>query len=115
MKPTHKPDRKQTYHRNLDVSFFSILDNVWTRMRADLISDAELSTMTRKQRARIARMASAARAIHGDDHGPADPNAESDAHEHQSRLPSARRPAVDITQPGSGVTAYTFLGDKDLW
>ena len=114
-KPTYKPHGKQTYHRDLSVSFFSVLDSVWTRQRADMISDAELATMNDKQRSRIERMASAARAIHGDDNGPADPNAESDAPDYQSGLPSARRPAVDITQPGSGVNAYTYLGDKDLW
>ena len=112
-KPTYKPNGRQTYHRDLTVSWFSILDSVWTRMRADMISDAELSTMNDTERSRIARMASAARAIHGDDNGPTDPNCESDARDYQSSLPSARRPALDITQPGSGVNAYTYLGDLD--
>ena len=113
--PNQKPNRQQTYHRNLTVSFFSILDSQWRRVRADLISDAELSTMNDTQRARIARMAEAARAIHGDDNGPADPHCESDSQDYQSRLPSARRAPLDITSPGSGITAYTYLGDKDLW
>ena len=66
-RPTYKPDQQQTYHRDLTVSFFSTLDSVWTRLRADLISDAELATLNDKQRARIERMAEAARAIHGAD------------------------------------------------
>ncbi len=112
-RPKHKPHAQQTYHRDLTVSFFSILDNVWTRIRADLISDQELATMNDRERSRIARMASAARAIHGEDNGPADPHCESDAHEHQSSVPSARRAPLDITGPGSGVTAYTYLGDRE--
>ncbi len=112
-KPTYKPEGKHTYHRDLTVSWFSVLNNVWNRLRADLISDAELATMTDKQRARIARMASAARAIHGEDNGPADPNCESDAPDYQSGLPSARRAPVDITAPGSGIDAYTYLGDRE--
>jgi len=114
-KPTYKPDHQQTYHRDLTVSFFSILDTVWTRLRADLISDSELATMNDRERSRIARMAKAAQAIHGDDNGPADPNCESDAHDYQSSVPSARRAPLDVTAPGSGVNAYTYLGDKDLW
>jgi len=114
-KPTYKPNQQQTYHRDLSVSFFCPFDSQWKRLRADMISHWQLTTMTRKQRARIARMASAARAIHGDGNGPADPHCESDAHDYQSSVPSARRAPLDITQPGSGVTAYTYLGDKDLW
>ena len=129
-RPTYKPNGQQTYHRDLTVSWFSILDTVWTRQRADQISDSELSTMNDRERSRIARMASAARAIHAPTlterlavnpktgeplKPPADPNAESDAHEPQSGLPSARRAPLDVTATGSGVTAYTYLGDKDLW
>ncbi len=112
-KPTYKPNRKQTYHRDLSVSFFCPFDSQWKRLRADMISEWHLTTMNGKQRARIARMAKAAQAIHGDDNGPADPNAESDAHDYQSGLPSARRAPLDITGPGSGVNAYTYLGDLE--
>jgi len=127
-KPTYKPHGKQTYHRDLSVSFFSILDTVWTRQRADLISYFELATMNDKQRARIERMASAARAIHAPTlterlsvnqktgeplQTPADPHCESDAQDHQSSLPSARRAPLDVTGPGSGIDAYTYLGDVE--
>lgn len=112
-KAKHKPNRKQTYHRDLTVSFFSLLHGGWRRLRADMISPVELSTMNDRERKRIARMAEAARAIHGDGNGPADPNCESDARDYQSRLPSARRAPLDITAPGSGVNAYTYLGDLD--
>ena len=112
-KPTYKPNRKQTYHRDLTVSWFSILDTVWTRTRADMVSDAELATMNDRERSRIARMASAARAIHGDDNGPADAHCESDARDYQSSVPSARRAPLDFTAPGSGVNAYTYLGDLE--
>ena len=64
--PTYKPNGKQTYHRDLSVSFFSTLNSQWTRLRADMISDAELTAMNDRERSRIARMAAAARAIHGD-------------------------------------------------
>ncbi len=127
-KPTYKPEGKHTYHRDLTVSWFSILDTVWTRQRADLISDQELATMNDRERARIARMASAARAIHAPTlterlsvnqktgeplQTPADPHCESDAQDHQSSLPSARRAPVDITAPGSGIDAYTYLGERE--
>ncbi len=127
-KPTYKPNGQHTYHRDLTVSFFSIINSQWRRLRADLISDAHLSTMNDRERARIARMATAARAIHAPTlterlsynqktgeplKAPADPHCESDAHEHQSSVPSARRAPLDFTAPGSGVNAYTYLADKD--
>ncbi len=127
-KPTYKQNGKHTYHRDLTVSFFSILDTVWTRQRADLISYFELATMNDKQRARIERMASAARAIHAPTlterlsynqktgerlQAPADPECESDAQDYQSGRSHARRAPLDVTGPGSGINAYTYLGDRE--
>ncbi len=49
-----------------------------------------------------------------DNDQPADPNCEPDAHEYRSRLrPYARRPALDLDMPGSGIDGYTYLGDID--
>ena len=50
---------KTKYHRNGEVTFWDVYDQVWRRVAADRIDDAALASLTEAERRRIAKMANA--------------------------------------------------------
>ena len=48
---------KNKYHRNGDVTFWSVYRQVWLRCHASRISDRELAAMSSEERERITRHA----------------------------------------------------------